>query len=68
MKKIKRWFYDHFLPTWAKESLLADYKRLERENEQLLLKLAEKDAYIAGLAAGMKAQRRIVINNGEGKQ
>lgn len=62
IKRIKQWFYNHFLPMWAKETLLADYRHVCEENERLLLKLAEKDAYIDGLQVGMKAFRRIVIN------
>ena len=66
IKRIKQWLYERFLPMWAKETLLADYRRLTKENEALLLQLAEKDAYIDGLQTGMKAIRRIVINTGEG--
>ncbi len=62
IRKIKQWFYNHFLPMWAKETLLADYRHVCEENERLLQKLAEKDAYIDGLQVGMKALRRIVIN------
>ncbi len=62
IKRIKQWFYNHFLPMWAKETLLADYRHVCEENERLLQKLAEKDAYIDGLQVGMKALRRIVIN------
>lgn len=68
MKKIKNWFYSRFLPMWAKESVFADYKKLQAENERLLVQLAEKEAYIEGLHAGMKHQRRIVINTGEVKK
>ena len=66
IKRVKQWFFERFLPLWAKEALLADYRKLQAENETLLFKLAEKDAYIEGLQAGMKAMRRIVINTGEG--
>lgn len=65
IKKIKEWFLGRFLPAWAKDTVLADNRRLQAENEKLLLQLAEKDAYIEGLHAGMKNQRRIVINTGE---
>ena len=68
MKKIKQWFYQRFLPMWAKETLLRDLHRLQEENEKLLFQLAEKESYIEGLRAGMKAQRRIVINAVEGKK
>lgn len=60
--KIKHWFYNRFLPIWAKETLLADYRNVCAENEQLRQKIAEKDAYIEGLQVAMKAFRRIVIN------
>lgn len=65
IKKIKQWILEHFLPVWAKETVLADYQRLQEEHKKLLHQLAEKDAYIAGLQAGIKTARRIVINTGE---
>lgn len=68
IRKIKQWFYDRFLPLWAKETLLADLRKLRAENEKLLVQLAEKEAYIEGLWAGMKSQRRIIINTAEGKK
>lgn len=68
MKRIKRWFLDRFLPMWAKETVLAENKALRRENEQLQKKLEEKDAYINGLMAGIKSQRRIIINTQEVKK
>lgn len=65
MKKIKEWFLGRFLPAWAKQTVFADNRKLQKENERLLIQLAEKDAYIEGLHAGLKNQRRIVINTGE---
>lgn len=67
MRKIKQWFYNRFLPMWAKETLLRDLHRLQEDNEKLVYQLSEKEAYIEGMRVGMKAQRRIVINAGEGK-
>ena len=68
MKKIKNWFYSRFLPMWAKESVFRDYKNTQLENEELRKKVAELEAYINGLHAGMRNQRRIVINTGEVKK
>lgn len=65
MKKIKNWLFSRFLPMWAKETIWRDYKNLQLENEELRKKVAEQDAYIAGLSAGIKSLRRIVINTGE---
>lgn len=68
MKKIKNWFYNRFLPMWAKESVFREYKNTQLENEELRKKVAELEAYINGLHVGMRNQRRIVINTGEVKK
>lgn len=68
MKKIKQWLYNHFLPMWAKESVLADNRRLQGEVLDLQQKLEQQKAYIAGLEVGIKAQRRIIFNTGEAKK
>ena len=68
MKKIKAWFLDHFLPMWAKETVLADNRKLQLQVAELRKQLDQKEAYIAGLMAGMKSKRRIVINTAEGKK
>lgn len=67
MRKLKEWFWGRFLPMWAKESLLADYRKMEKELASLRAELDMKDAYISGMSAGIKHQRRIVINTVEGK-
>ena len=67
-KRIKAWFLDRFLPMWAKETVLADNRRLQLQVAELREQLDQKEAYIAGLMAGMKSQRRIVINTAEEKK
>ena len=68
IKKIKQWLYTRFLEVWLKETLLADNRTLQKEIDRLRKELSNKDAYIAGLTAGIKAQRRIVINTTEVKK
>lgn len=68
LRKLKKWLVERFLPMWAKETILEDNRRLCDEIAKLRRQLDKKDAYIEGLEAGMRAQRRIVINNGEGKK
>lgn len=68
MKKIKKWLLERFLPMWAKESVMADNKRMHLQLQELEHELKLKEAYIAGLEAGMRTQRRIIIHNGEGKK
>lgn len=65
MKRIKKWFLDRFLPMWAKETVLADNRNLQRQLVALEQKLEQKEAYIAGLETGLRVQRRIIIHNGE---
>lgn len=65
IKRIKNWLVNRFLPMWAKETVLADNKRLVSEIEDLRQELNKKTAYIAGLESGIRAQRRIIINTGE---
>lgn len=68
MRRFKKWLIDHFLPMWAKESLLKDYTKLMHKVAELERRLERKEAYIAGLEDGIRAQRRIVINTGEVKK
>lgn len=62
LKRIKEWFLNRFLPMWAKETVLADNRRLQQELSELRNELEQKTAYINGMTAGMKSLRRIVIN------
>ena len=64
MRKIKLWLWHKFLPTYAKENLLEENERLCKALAESKQIIAEKDAYIAGLKAAMRAGRRITINNG----
>ncbi len=66
IRKIKQWFFDRFLPMWAKETLLAECRRLQKECDDLQKQLAVKNAYIAGMDYGTRALRRIIINNHSG--
>ena len=64
---MKKWLVEMFLPMWAKETVLADNRRLLRENERLNGLLQQKDAYIQGLQLGIRAGKRISIYNGGGQ-
>ena len=64
IRKFKAWLWETFLPIWAKESRLKANQKLAKQNKALLDELARLNAYVDGLEAGVKAQRRIIINNG----
>lgn len=64
MKKMKQWLISRFLPMWAKETVLADNRRLIREVEQLEVENDRLRAYVDGMNAGIRSVRRIIINAG----
>lgn len=64
MKKIKEWIINRFLPMWAKETVLADNRRLKREVERLEAENDRLKAYVDGMNAGVRSIRRITINAG----
>lgn len=68
MKRIKRWLIERILPVWAKAELLSQIESLEKKNEQLRQLIAQQEGYISGLEAGIRAQRRIVINTVGGEK
>ena len=63
MKMFKKWLIDNFLPMWAKETVLRDNRQLQKECQELKRKLEVQAAYMAGMEAGTRSLRRIVINN-----
>ena len=62
MNRIKRWLIERYFPAEAKEIIA----RLQREIVQKDAEIASLNSYIDGLEFGMRAQRRIVINNSKG--
>ena len=64
MKRFKTWLMEHFLPAWAKETVLEENRQLRAEVAELREQLAQKEAFIAGFTAGTKALRRITIHTG----
>lgn len=67
IKKIRQRLIDSFLPMWAKETVLQENRALRLENDELKRKLEIRDAYIGGVETGIRAFRRIVINNNGGR-
>ena len=55
---MKKWFLEHFLPMWAKQTVLQDNRELFKQNRQLRQQIKELKAYIRGLELGLRAVRR----------
>ena len=62
-RRLKNWITTTFLPAWAKDSVYRENEALRAELADLRAKLREREAFIEGLERGVRAQRRIVINN-----
>lgn len=60
---MKKWFLEHFLPMWAKETVLRDNRHLTRENRRLCRENESLRCYIRGLHAGLRSSRRTGGNN-----
>ena len=68
IKKFKNWIINRFLPVAAREMLVADNEQLREEIRKCHEEIGQLKSYIAGLETGIKAQRRIIINTGEGSK
>ncbi|MBO5078123.1 MAG: hypothetical protein J6B67_00380 [Oscillospiraceae bacterium] len=55
---------ERFLPMWAKETVLSDNRLLKRQNRKLRQDNEQLLAYIRGLETGIRAGKRITIQNG----
>lgn len=61
---MKKWLIDGFLPMWAKETVLADNRRLKRQLRQTEQENKEMKAYIQGLETGIRAGKKITVYTG----
>lgn len=68
MKKFKNWLINRFLSMWAKETVLHELQAAYDELEKKDAEITQLRAYIDGYRASMRAQKRIVIYNGEVKK
>lgn len=55
---MKKWLLERFLPMWAKQTVMADYKAVAAENRALTIRNRELQAYIRGLESGLRADRQ----------
>lgn len=55
---MKKWLIDHFLPMWAKETVLRENRLLREENDFLWQQNRELERYIQGIRLGMRRARR----------
>lgn len=56
---MKNWFIGCFLPMWAKETVLADNRRLAKKICELEQENAKLKAYVRGMQVGVRISRSI---------
>ena len=56
--QMKKWLLNHFLPMWAKETVLWENRQLRKENHALQIKVDQLQAYIDGVRLGLRAVKR----------
>lgn len=57
---MKKWLLEHFLPMWAKQTVLQENRRLTRQLRQLRQELEKKNSYIKGLHAGLRRKHESI--------
>ena len=62
MKKFKRWLIEKFLPTYCRNELLEENKRLSERIKELQAKNDRLNAYIDGMESALRYQK-ITIRN-----
>ena len=55
---MKKWFWETFLPLWAKETVLQDNRILRRRVRDLQEENSWLSAYIQGLEKGLRSRRQ----------
>lgn len=55
---MKKWLTEHFLPMWAKETVLAENRQLRWELREKDRKIQSLQAYIAGMTYALRVSRR----------
>lgn len=62
MTKFKRWLIEKFLPTYCRNELLEENKRLSERIKELQAKNDRLNAYIDGMESALRYQK-ITIRN-----
>ena len=61
---MKKWLVEHYLPMWAKESVLRENRQLKRQLRLVEQENREIKAYARGLETGQRAVKRVQVYRG----
>lgn len=67
MSKIKKWFFEKYLPAYCREKLTEENDELKKQLQEAKEENNELKAYINGMQVGLKAVKKIQIINNRGE-
>lgn len=62
-KKLKKWMVERFLPVYLREKLLKEIQEKDSLIAEQQREIDRLNAYISGMEAALRSQRRISIRN-----
>lgn len=65
MRKMKAWFWQRFLPEWARDQLMRENAALRAREDRLNREIERLEAYIQGMQAGVRARNRLAARSWE---
>lgn len=66
MNRYKIWLLERFLPTWCRQELMEENKRLRSKVEDQRQKIQQLEAYVGGMRTALRACKKITIQMGGG--
>lgn len=67
MGKLKKWFFEKYLPAYCREKLTEENDELKKQLQNAKEENNELKAYINGMQIGLKAVKKIQIINNRGE-
>ena len=65
MHKWKEWFWQRFLPEWARDQLMRENAALRVREDRRNREIERLEAYIQGMQAGVRARNRLAARSWE---
>ncbi len=62
---MKKWLIEHFLPMWAKETVLRDNRQMAKQIKALQQENEKLAAYVRGLEAGIRSRKVNIFTGGK---
>lgn len=66
MNRYKIWLLERFLPTWCRQELMEENRRLRARIEDQRQKIQQLEAYVSGIRMTLRASKKITIQTGGG--